>query len=311
MADGRRDVAPSRGRGSKPFHNVPRRRGSWVAPSRGRGSKRGQSRGLFLARRSPPHGGVDRNSPDRGEDGQGVMVAPSRGRGSKLTALVVERQAEGVAPSRGRGSKLRWRLPKPRAASVAPSRGRGSKRPCRCRQRRDGWVAPSRGRGSKPRSGRAMHARPPRSPPHGGVDRNRHRLRTTAGLRVAPSRGRGSKRHPFADEVLDVGRALHRRVGLLCLPGRRMSPDAVGPGWVTWGRVALTGVGWCRRRSGDRRRGATHGSLADGRAGREGVRLREISLQSLAACVPTPRATRGQSDGEWGGRAKVCSESGA
>ena len=209
------DVAPSRGRGSKPGGPQWRRaepgrpltgarietssptdplKETPVAPSRGRGSKR---HALEVADQR--------------------LVAPSRGRGSKLGTAHDHRPLPGspphggadrnlglgrvgilgrVAPSRGRGSKLKIQSIRvlvqqspphggadrnsqwsrePQQRLVAPSRGRGSKPGETCQHCRPVRVAPSRGRGSK--RARLGHGAPARlSPPHGGADRNRREL---------------------------------------------------------------------------------------------------------------------------------------
>ena len=142
------DVAPSRGRGSKPLSLLR----EWLAIPR-----------------SPPHGGVDRNTCN-GE-------AQSYTDGRPLTGAWIEtakpwdrHPSEHVAPSRGRGSKHVERVDLCVRLDVAPSRGRGSKL------------------GSREVTGRA-HA----SPPHGGVDRNGENATAAREHIVAPSRGRGSK----------------------------------------------------------------------------------------------------------------------
>ena len=97
-------VAPSRGCGSKP---VPDGKGGavmMVAPSRGCGSKQVQAGLMVTGRKSPPHGGADRNAGMRQGDAL-IVVAPSRGCGSKPPAQPSGLAAAGVAPSRGCGSK--------------------------------------------------------------------------------------------------------------------------------------------------------------------------------------------------------------
>ena len=164
-------VAPSRGRGSKRCLICQPLAEASVAPSRGRGSKRIRIDRRRSDRRSPLHGGVDRNSrfsrrrsritcrpftgawietrhDDRGIDG--CVVAPSRGRGSKHVVDLRFDDDAVVAPSRGRGSKQVVAAGIFAAAAGRPFTGAWietlQRQKWQARQR----VAPSRGRGSKP-----------------------------------------------------------------------------------------------------------------------------------------------------------------
>ena len=182
-------------------------------------------------RRSPPHGGADRNNKSQSALSGAGRVAPSRGRGSKLSRRGPTDCRRRVAPSRGRGSKLTGDgIGYCGRSAVAPSRGRGSKQSSIAGLDPAGRaVAPSRGRGSKP----AWHAQEYRhvavgrpltgarietmpeagpqtnrrtSPPHGGADRNMHpATERDRRRRVAPSRGRGSKQQHDGASVRAAG----------------------------------------------------------------------------------------------------------
>ena len=185
-----------------------------VAPSRGRGSKPSSSRrGRSSARRSPLRGGVDRNN-DADWVGSSDLVAPSRGRGSKRRYDACRGGGKTVAPSRGRGSK-RGPISRSTISSARrPFAGAWIETGLLRASRVALVVAPSRGRGSK-QARLSDHSRRGESPLRGGVDRNNILAdkvvavasRPFAGAwietpipasgwtrrHLAPSRGRGSK----------------------------------------------------------------------------------------------------------------------
>ncbi len=139
-----------------------------VAPSRGRGSKPQHALPLACAAGSPLHGGADRND-GFGKSNAKPVVALHGGADRNVLGLLDDEGAA-VAPSRGRGSKLdangiNWiggRRPftgaRIETAVAGPRTGLRSRRP-------------SRGRGSK--RGTENHAVfVTLSPLHGGADRN-------------------------------------------------------------------------------------------------------------------------------------------
>ena len=146
-----RAVAPSQGRGSKLRHAIgpadPASRR--VAPSRGRGSKPiAVGARVAPTPTSPPHGGADRNMACSGLTAAQTAVAPSRGRGSKHPDGAAASSEIG-RPLTGARIETKW----------------GAARSQRTRRR------PLTGARIETRR-RIKHACP-RSPPHGGADRNR------------------------------------------------------------------------------------------------------------------------------------------
>ena len=208
----RRQLSPPHGGADRNHYRLMLVCGALVAPSRGRGSKHATSHRHHVVTASPPHGGADRNAchgsrcgsdcvaPSRGRGskllhgsassnqyirpltGARIETRPSRARPTTRSSPPhggADRNGPGhatqreawVAPSRGRGSKHRLAGDHRRRGRVAPSRRRGSKRPTSPGDAKKPAVAPSRGRGSKP-AVRDFRRRVPRSPPHGGADRN-------------------------------------------------------------------------------------------------------------------------------------------
>ena len=204
-------VAPSRGRGSKPYLAAKSRQSPESPPHGGVDRNPDPAITLNAGASRPPHGGVDRNS---------VRLAQEFGSGGRpLTGAWIETLTcpeigqSASSPPHG-GVDRNSAVPHPLCSPlVAPSRGRGSKlgirniwfantgRPLtgawietapRHSRRSRQAVAPSRGRGSKPgQDRRSRHGH--RSPPHGGVDRNPAVYASYWCGEVAPSRGRGSK----------------------------------------------------------------------------------------------------------------------
>ena len=122
-----------------------------VVPSRGRGSKHPRRALHRHARRSPLHGGADRNAalamattlaagrpftgarietPNHGGRREDGRVAPSRGRGSKQARPRRSGRC-GRSPLHGGADRNTAELGNVTCAVVAPSRGRGSKLPRR------------------------------------------------------------------------------------------------------------------------------------------------------------------------------------
>ncbi len=168
-------VAPTRGRGSKPELVADQRGGQRVAPTRGRGSKRDNPLAIAEGATGRPHPGARIETSVAVAPTSRPVVAPTRGRGSKHLHGANWRRPPRVAPTRGRGSKhlapaaeadRTGGRPHPGARietrsgsgmtwskMVAPTRGRGSKRPQVMWTFDKTIVAPTRGRGSKRNNG--------------------------------------------------------------------------------------------------------------------------------------------------------------
>ena len=165
-------VAPSRGRGSK--HAARRRHRSTptVAPSRGRGSKPGRDIGSARrcgrpltgarietcqhddarrsARRSPPHGGADRNM---------RMASASSGDASRrpLTGARIETCTCGTAL---------------RSTARSPPHGGADRNTAQRGDRRDRAASPPHGGADRNTCRLWRYGAASASPPHGGADRN-------------------------------------------------------------------------------------------------------------------------------------------
>ena len=184
-------VAPSRGRGSKPFQSrrsrqrpcrplagarietcrwIGCRASTAVAPSRGRGSKpNGAACGAQIGT-SPPRGGADRNGCLRSE----LEIDPCRPlAGARIETIVVD------------PSSRMWMV-------VAPSRGRGSKHQTGMDVRSEAMSPPRGGADRNKAGGRATPGAPGRPLAGARIETSWVRL---SGLTpaVAPLRGRGSK----------------------------------------------------------------------------------------------------------------------
>ena len=123
-------VAPSRGRGSKPYREWPAIAAAARRPLTGAWIETASRAALPGSPVSPPHGGVDRNSSCARRSAPVRGVAPSRGRGSKRQDDPARIDARQSPPHGGVDRNTR----DTQAALeelVAPSRGRGSKRQSR------------------------------------------------------------------------------------------------------------------------------------------------------------------------------------
>ncbi len=187
--------------------------GPRVAPSRGRGSKPFLDRGRTLDGWSPLHGGADRNR-SLIANKTTFEVAPSRGRGSKRRRWPRSR-ARARSPLHGGADRNGVRGLVALMPRESPLHGGADRNPHATAAGAAARVAPSRGRGSK-RLSHGVLSGGSSSPLHGGADRNIDFIRCRAspagrpftGARietaicatslssagVAPSRGRGSKR---------------------------------------------------------------------------------------------------------------------
>ena len=143
-----------------------------VAPLRGRGSKLLRSERRQADLKSPPYGGVGRNTA-YGEASFGTAtVAPLRGRGSKPSVGGRHDRRQRRRPLTGAWVETVDRDTEPAAAARRPLTG--------------AWVETSRSE--------RQRSRPRSSPPYGGVGRNcRFDKLETDRATVAPLRGRGSK----------------------------------------------------------------------------------------------------------------------
>ena len=208
-------VAPLRGRGSKLVEPAlavaPRRRpltGAWVetlwpsvsetdvivAPLRGRGSKHRIIQWHDHCFKSPPYGGVGRNSLSQVSVIDAVDVAPLRGRGSKPDSERGQQPAEG-RPLTGAWVETGQRIAEQRAEQGRPLTG--------------AWVEtnlpdPGAGTsGSPPYGGVGRNHVPDSSrsslstsPPYGGVGRNPEEFKTSVdGTATSPPYG-GVGRNP-------------------------------------------------------------------------------------------------------------------
>ncbi len=260
---GSRIVAPSRGRGSKQpvYEEAVRRR--LVAPSRGRGSKRSSGGRLPSSRKSPLHGGVDRNSATRPEK-LVEDVAPSRGRGSKLryrraiqspprrpfTGAWIETTGlrGGCSASAGRPFTGAWiETSRPRMMraghEVAPSRGRGSKR---CVQH-NLFLKPGRpftGAWIETPSYQSCQARSNVAPSRGRGSKHEFVPEYGDARAVAPSRGRGSKPVDLANPLICNASPLHGGVDRNRLHVSRHSVEPCRPFTGAWIETICSGSLW-------------------------------------------------------------------
>ncbi len=141
---------------------------------------------LRSPKRSPPHGGADRNIL-AADDRHGYERRPLTGARIETVRECLLATSPGVAPSRGRGSKHLLA----RGLRSLPSRPlTGARIETRHSRRGDGGcaVAPSRGRGSKRSDAKARRLWKG-SPPHGGADRNLNWEAIKEGFRVSPPHG--------------------------------------------------------------------------------------------------------------------------
>jgi len=142
-----------------------------VAPTRGRGSK---PSGVFIRRlchASPPHGGVDRNDFCAGQGADRQMSPPHGGvdRNSPMWLAAPMRRRR---PHTGAWIETALGASSRRASSGRPHTGAWIETPWASGKTKWTPVAPTRGRGSKP-VGPDGRDNIVSSPPHGGVDRNR------------------------------------------------------------------------------------------------------------------------------------------
>ena len=190
-----------------------------VAPSRGRGSKHLTGDYALPPAKSPPHGGADRNDRrlDLGDDAADLgrpltgariettfrqrvatlqNVAPSRGRGSKHGMLAAMTQTP-ESPPHGGADRNHADARHIEGVHGRPLTGARIETPTADRQVGRQSVAPSRGRGSKPRH-RPGRRRQRRCRPLTGARIETDSAASGSGSApVAPSRGRGSKHYLY------------------------------------------------------------------------------------------------------------------
>ena len=188
--------------------------GRLVAPSRGRGSKRRAGGGPYRdagrpftgarietscrrrpvpRRRSPLHGGADRNQVLRCRKCERRSVAPSRGRGSKRAAPAFAAGRRLGRPFTGARIETRYLCSRDQCSGRRPFTGARIE----TRHRRIPSMTvrlPLHGGADRNPGNPVERGATGTSPLHGGADRNRLSLfLRSAGLHVAPSRERGSK----------------------------------------------------------------------------------------------------------------------